>query len=220
MTGLSYFTFETHQAAVNGSKLFLNTVPGRISPHPRVKSSALSPTRQTRSKSDGVWKQLFSNKDQICWPKRALLCFQGTYIFRGLTQGLFTLCSLLSPVLHAASPLLQGRTCLSSIPGLLDDVPPPDAIRRLAGLCTATPGAPLRYNTGDNWKSKKERVWNVPEMSFPAFPAVPVGLFPEAPATQSSPGCIGPLTSCCTAVSSSANARVPGNWERFVLDWI
>lgn len=78
-------------------------------------------------------------------------------IFRGLTQGLFALCSLLSPVLHTASPLLQRRACFSSVPGLLDDVPPPNAVRCLARLCAATPDTPLGYDTGDNWRKRNKQ---------------------------------------------------------------
>lgn len=98
------------------------------------------------------------NKDQVCWRKQeSYPYYQDTHTFSGLTQVLFALCSLLSPVLHTASPLLQRRAYLSSIPGLLDDMPPPNTVCCLARLCTATPDAPLRYNTGHNWKKSKKQ---------------------------------------------------------------
>lgn len=69
--------------------LLSNTVPGRISLRPCVKSSVLNYTRQAQSKHAGVWKRPFANtvkKDQLCWPKRESslrlprhLHFQWTY---------------------------------------------------------------------------------------------------------------------------------------------
>lgn len=76
--------------------------------------------------------------------------------FGVLTKGMIALYSLLGPVLHTASLLLQRRTRLASIPLLLNDMPSPDSICCLAGLCTATPVTPFRYSAGGHWPGEQE----------------------------------------------------------------